>query len=208
MLFTVSTHALVKVLALCVALCAVVLVFGARQMSAHEAWTSFGFDACELPCYAGITPGRSGFGSSASTLMRQVPAIDPRMISTGTSLSFWARMPSQQLSGIIRYEQGGGVGEIRLNAKLPVEQVIAQLGTPDCILGKTTESPEQMTVIFWERGVVSIGAVLDSQGSTLNLSANVLALWLRAVNPPDCSLRGALAWRGFAPLWAYGYTPR
>jgi len=25
------------------------------------------------------------------------------------------------------------------------------------------------------------------------------------VNPPDCSLRGAIAWRGFAPLWSYGY---
>jgi hypothetical protein len=127
------------------------------------------------------------------------------MISTGTSLSFWARLPAEELSGIIRYAPGGGVSEIRLNARLPVERMIDQLGAPDCILGRTSESPAQMTVIFWERGVVSVGAVLRAGEKSVNLKSDVLAIWLRAVNPSDCSLRGAVAWRGFAPLWSYGY---
>lgn len=205
MLLKVSAVVVIKLVALCAALCVVVPVLGARQLPPHEAWFQFGLDACHLPCYAGITPGRSGFGSSGSSLLRLVPSIDRRMISSGTALSFWARMPSEQLSGIIRYAPGGGVGEIRLNARLPVERMIDQLGAPDCILGRTSESPAQMTVIFWERGVVSIGAVLTTGETGVSLSSDVLAIWMRDVNPPDCSLRGALAWRGFAPLWAYGY---
>lgn len=205
MLLNLSAHLTVKLLALCAALCVVVPVLGARQLPPHEAWQQFGFDACNLPCYGGITPGRSDFSNSASSLIQQVPAIDRRMISTGTSLSFWARMPTEQLSGIIRYELGGGVSEIRLNARLPVDHVLDQLGAPDCILGRTTEGSTQTTVIFWERGVVSIGAVLSTLEKGVNLKAEVLSIWLRAVNPPDCSLRGAIAWRGFAPLWAYGY---
>jgi hypothetical protein len=205
MLLKVSALVIVKLVALCAALCVVVPVLGARHLPPHNAWYQFGFDACDLPCYAAITPGRSGFGSSSSSLILQVPAIDRRMISTGTSLSFWARLPAEELSGIIRYAPGGGVSEIRLNARLPVERMIDQLGAPDCILGRTSESPAQMTVIFWERGVVSVGAVLRAGEKSVNLKSDVLAIWLRAVNPSDCSLRGAVAWRGFAPLWSYGY---
>ncbi|MEP7290255.1 MAG: hypothetical protein ABI835_00675 [Chloroflexota bacterium] len=185
------------------ALCAALPVFGARQLSQNQAWHSFGFDVCQLPCFAGITPGRSGFGSSSSTLVREVPAIDPRMIATGSSLSFWARLPEQQLSGVVRYELGGGVGEIRLNVTLPLEQVITQLGTPDCLLANTTDAPGVPTRIFWERGIVSIAAVLGTDQDAIHPNASVFALWVRAVTPPDCSLRGALPWRGFAPLWAY-----
>lgn len=207
MLLTFSARLVVRLLVLSVALCAVLPVFGARLPIENQAWHSFGFDVCQLPCFAGITPGRSGFGSSGATLVREVPAIDPRMISTGTSLSFWARLPDQQLAGIVRYELGGGVGEIRLNVKLPLEQVITQLGTPDCLLANTSREPGIPTRIFWERGIVSIAAVLSTKPDAMHPSANVFALWLRAVSPSDCALRGALPWRGFAPLWVYEYQP-
>jgi hypothetical protein len=124
------------------------------------------------------------------------------MIASGSSINFWARMPTQQFAGLMRYDRGL-VGEMRFNVLLPVEAVMAELGTPDCILPNADGEPDHLTVIFWERDLVSIGAVLSPDKHTVNLSANTMALWLRAATPGDCSLRGALPWRGFAPLWDY-----
>ena len=102
----------------------------------------------------------------------------------------------------MRYDQGL-VGEIHLNATLPIAQVIEQLGTPDCILPDRSSAAKDETVIFWVRGHISVEAVLSPDAQAVNLSADALALWLSAAATNDCSLRGALPWRGFAPMWAY-----
>lgn len=193
----------VIVLTLCLLLCGALLTFGARQPAEDDAWTRFGFLTCELPCFAGITPGVTDFDETSALLTEHVSALDPRIIASGSSVNFFARVPSQLLSGIVRYQSGGQVGEIRINAVLPVERLMAQLGTPDCILVDTA-STDRSAVIFWERGAISIAAVLDANLSALRLNGGAFALWLRAaVTPPDCVLRGARAWQGFAPLWVY-----
>lgn len=132
--------------------------------------------------------------------MNHVPALDPRVISSGTSLNFFARASGQQLAGLLRYQTGGEVGEIRLNAVLPLDQLFIQLGAPDCILAATID---RAPIIFWERGVVSIAAVLGMDGNAYKPGASFFSLWLRVAAPPDCTLRGARFWQGFAPLWVY-----
>ncbi len=91
-----------------------------------------------------------------------------------------------------------------MNVQLPLSQLVDHLGMPDCILPNPTPDPSHQTVIFWERYGVSIGAVLTADAAPLNLNATTLALWLRDTQPGDCTLPGALAWRGFAPAWYYG----
>jgi hypothetical protein len=192
----------VIVLTLCLLLCGALLAFGARQPAEDEAWTRFGFLTCELPCFAGITPGSTDFGETSALLTEHIPALDPRIISSGSSVNFFARVPTQLLGGVVRYQSGGQVGEIRINAILPIERLMAQLGTPDCILVDTA-STDRSAVIFWERGAISIAAVLDANLNAVRVNTSTFALWLRIATPPDCALRGARAWRGFAPLWAY-----
>lgn len=191
-----------RLLPLVAALCAVIPVTGGRPLHPDDAWEQFGFGYCDLPCYAGITPGVTPFESAAPLLLRHIPLLDPRITASGSALNFWARMPGQQLAGLIRYDRGM-VGEMRFNVLLPVAAVIEQLGTPDCILPNANGEPDHFTVIFWEREQVSIGAVLSPAQHTIDLSADMLALWLRAATPGDCSLNWALPWRGFAPLWEY-----
>lgn len=201
MLLIALFRLLARLLPLILALCVVVPVFSGRHDSAAE-WQAFGFGACALPCYAGITPGVTPFDAIQPLLMENVPRLDRRMIGSGSALNFWATIPSQQLSGLIRYESGL-VGEIQLNVVLPLTALITELGTPDCILLSASGEPGHNTVIFWERGVVSIGAVLERNQRRININGDARALWLRIAVPGDCSLRGALPWQGFAPLWTY-----
>jgi hypothetical protein len=191
-------------LPLIVLLCAVIPVIAARQPAENPAWRVFGFDYCKLPCFAGITSGETPFDSASNLLVRNVEAVDPRMINSGTSLNFWGRDSSQQLSGLVRNDRAA-VGELRLIVIVPVEEVIAQLGAPDCILPNTDGDPNRMTIIFWEQSGVSTAAVLGSDVNqrAVNLNANTLAIWLSAMEPTPCSLRGALPWKGFAPMWGY-----
>ncbi|MCC6801575.1 MAG: hypothetical protein IT319_01725 [Anaerolineae bacterium] len=202
MLLIALFRLLARLLPLILALCAVMPVFSGRRVDVSSAWQAFGFGACILPCYAGITPGVTPFDGIYPLLVENVPQLDRHMIASGSALNFWATIPSQRLTGLIRYERGL-VGEIRLNAVLPLAAVITELGTPDCILLSTGGEPERSTVIFWERGEVSIAAVLERNQSLININGDARALWLRIAVPGDCSLRGALPWRGFAPLWTY-----
>lgn len=195
------TRFLPRVFAFWLLCCTALLALGARQPANDDAWVSFGFLTCPLPCYAGITPGETAFNDTAALLTRHVPALDPRTIASGTSLNFFARVPSQQLGGLVRYQRGGQVGEVRLNAVLPIERLFAQMGAPDCIL--TAAGAENSTIIFWERGAISVAAVLGTDQDALRMGASSFALWLRVAAPPDCALRGARAWHGFAPLWVY-----
>lgn len=202
MLLNILSRLLLRLLPLLLALCVAVPVFGGRQIETGQGWADFGFDGCALPCYAGITPGVTPFDEIYPLLIDNVPMLDRRMIASGSALNFWAWTPSQRLSGLIRYDRGL-VGEMRLNAIVPVAAVMTELGAPDCILPNTRGEPERMTVIFWERGQVSIGAVLEPSQHRINLNGDTLALWLHTAVPGDCSLRGALPWQGFAPLWTY-----
>jgi hypothetical protein len=200
MLLILAFRILPKMLVVCVLCCTMVVACAARTPGSEAAWTRFGFEACALPCYAGMTPGETPFRETGTLLINHVPALDPRVISSGTSLNFFARMTGQQLAGLVRYQSGGQVGEIRLNSVLPLDQVLMQLGAPDCILATTVD---RAPIIFWERGMVSVAAVLGMDNSAYQPGANIFSLWLRVATPPDCTLRGARSWQGFAPLWVY-----
>lgn len=202
MLLTIFSRLLARLIPLVLALCVVIPAMGKRPPESSAAWEQFGFAYCTLPCFVGITPGVTPFAGISQRLMQYIPSIDPRMINSGSAINFWARMPTQQFAGLMRYN-AGLVGEMRFNVLLPVQAVLGELGTPDCILPNANGEPDRLTVIFWERDKVSIGAVLSPDERTINLSANTMALWLRIASPGDCSLRGAQPWRGFAPLWDY-----
>lgn len=200
MTFILVFRVLLKILVVCVVCSITVVVWANRIPSSDIAWSRFGFETCALPCYAGISPGETPFRGTGTLLINHVPALDPRVISSGTSLNFFARLPSQQLAGLVRYQTGGQVGEIRLNAVLPLDQVLMQLGAPDCILAATVD---RAPIIFWVRGEVSVAAVLSLDANPYKPGASVFSLWLRVAVPSDCTLRGARSWQGFAPLWVY-----
>lgn len=201
MLTPLVLRLLARLLLLTALLCAVVPALGGRSASTGDAWERFGFTACGLPCFAGITPRYTPFDTVSTLLSRHVPVIDPRMISGGASINFYASWHGQQMNGVARYDQGQ-VGELRLNVALPLAPVLEQLGAPDCLLSNHNPA-NLLVVLFWQREGISVAAVLDQTAPTQDVNGRLLALWLSAVEPNDCARQGAVPWHGFAPLWSY-----
>lgn len=207
-MLALSARLVFRLFAVCVALCTALQLLGARTERIPDDWEALGFSACQLPCFAGITPAETSFRDVSTLLMRHIPALDPRLMHSGSAINFQAVFRGTQngplqLNGLVRYDRGTAVSEVRVSTILPLELVFAQLGAPDCILPGGALSTQQSMVIFWERGAISVAAVLGRGQERVRLNGDAYALWLRAVNPPDCAMRGSLRWRGFAPVWAY-----
>ncbi len=207
-MLALSGRLVFRLFTVCLALCAVLPFLAARAARIPADWEALGFSACQLPCFAGITPAETPFRDVSTLLMRHIPALDPRLMHSGSAIHFqaalWRTQDSpKQLNGLVRYDRGTTVSEVRVSTSVPLELVFAQLGAPDCILPGGAFSTQQSMVIFWERGAISVAAVLGRGENRVRLNGDAYALWLRAVNPPDCAMRGSLRWRGFAPVWAY-----
>ncbi|MCC6801576.1 MAG: hypothetical protein IT319_01730 [Anaerolineae bacterium] len=190
-----------RLLPLIAVLCAVVPSAGGRSLPADEAWENFGFTICDLPCFAGITPGRTPFQQSPSLLRRNIPIIQNRMFNSGTVVHFWASTPDYELAGFTR-QISGVVDEIHLTLPLPLDHLIATLGMPDCLIPVNNASSRRAT-IFWTRRQVSIGAVLQGDSRSFDLNARVPAVWMHPADPSECEQSSAVRWRGFTPLRDY-----
>ncbi|MEO8394238.1 MAG: hypothetical protein ABI700_14705 [Chloroflexota bacterium] len=193
LLTSLFTRLLLRLLPLIVLLCAAIPALGGRSLATNDAWQNFGFSACDLPCYVGITPGRTPFSDTPDLLHRAIPLIGNRMFYAGTAVNFWASLPLTQLSGWARNDFGV-VGEMRLTSPLPFDYLLTQLGTPDCAISGTNRP----TVVFWIRNAISIGAVLGVGERDFSPSNRISALWLRNPEPNDCEISGVQAWHGFA----------
>ncbi len=130
---------------------------GGRPPINDPAWEQFGFAYCGLPCFAGVTPGETVSDDAASLLYQHIPTIERGMFNTGSTLYFAATLTSQRLGGVMLYGHST-VSEFQLNVFLPLEQLINELGLPDCLLPEP--GSQNTTDVFWTRGAVSIAAVL------------------------------------------------
>jgi len=193
---------ILRLLPLIVLLCAAIPMLGGRSLAADESWQHFGFGVCDLPCFVGIIPGKTPFNEIPDLLHRSIPLIGNRMFYNITAVNFWASLPlpSTQLAGWARNDQGI-VSELRLTSSLPFDYLLAQLGTPDCVLS----GDQRATVVFWIRKAISVGAVLQADQRDFSPYSRISALWLRDLQPDDCENSGTLAWHGFAFVSDYAH---
>jgi hypothetical protein len=200
MLLSLCVRLLIRLAVPCLILCAALPAFGGRPLAPDEAWEALGFGVCDLPCFAGVVPGRTGFQVAPETLRMQVPLIGRRMFYNNAVLNFWASSQNYELAGWAGYDRGT-VGELRLTVPLPLDYLIDQLGTPDCVMPRIP--PTERSGVYWVREGVSIVALLSLGQHNFNLHTRSTGLWLRAFRPDDCGESGAVAWRGFTPTAEY-----
>lgn len=199
MLVMLISRLSLRVLPLIVVLCAVVPAAGGRALHPDEAWEGFGLTICSLPCYAGLTPGRTPFQQTPSLLRQNVPLIQNHMFNTGLVVHFWAETPAYELAGFVRHISGV-IDEVHLDSPLPLDHLIAELGMPNCVIPGASTSLRRST-LFWTRGHISIAAVM--RGDSFDLNARVPAMWIYPANPPACERDDAVRWRGIVPLDEY-----
>src|SRR5690348_10209752 len=87
------------------------LILAARTLGQSRAdslpdWSAFGFDACNLPCWAGIMPGDTAFDQAATQLQASLPALDAGMLISNSQIDFSASAPDQRIRGQLYYQHG------------------------------------------------------------------------------------------------------
>ena len=105
-----------------------------------ESLVQFGFAACDLPCWAGITPGLTPFADvptlyehNISTPFRRIDSYDisHQLFATSASREYFSGLartsPLRQIQLVER------VLEIELETPLPMWYLIATLGDPTCV---------------------------------------------------------------------------
>lgn len=174
----------------------------ARLGEPGPAWEALGFNACELPCWAGILPGTTPFAEAFDLLVAHVPALDSRVLLGSSQINFAASLDDRYLTGLIFYNRGR-VGSLRMNLVVPVSELFDRAGPPDCVIYLSMlYMPYAAAALFWERDGLLIGALLDGQADRIAPSASTQLFWISAVDSA-CDRPEAIEWRGFAPRWRY-----
>lgn len=206
-MFAIARLLLLPLLIIMLILCSAVPALGKRATVNDPAWHAFGFDACDLPCWAGITPGETAFDKVFDLLVLHVPTLDTQVLMSGAQIPFSASLPDQYASGFIYYSQGE-VGNIRLSVKIPLIQLIERLGTPSCFFyGESVNDSWGSLTVYWELENVLIAGLVSPADAEVQPTTSIDAV---AFNPdePACEHEETLPWLGFAPRWRYEQADR
>jgi hypothetical protein len=203
MLF-VARRLLLPVILTNLLLCFVVPAAFQQPFAEQPSWSAFGFATCELPCWAGITPGETAFTDAFDLLLKHVPTLNTRVLVGNVQINFSATSPEQIANGLI-FEQGGLVETIQINFQLPVIELIRHLGIPHCVVysGGTLK----VITMHWESESALISGLILMNDPQLRLKTPVTALTIHA-GEPVCDADQAAPWIGFAASWRYAQTQR
>ena len=173
-------------------------------------WDRFGFSTCELPCYAGMTPGMTSFEQVPMLLDQNVPALLRSVLVSGSQINFMAVYDPYAASGLIQPAMGT-VGRIQLSLRVELIDLIERLGVPDCVWVDPNPAELETIVLYWSVDRVVIGATVAEplfQPPTFSQwwnHFNVIGMVFSIDNPeaPLCSDPAVVGWHGFAPVWRY-----
>ncbi len=191
------------VIILCAVLTALAPLVYQRDIPPTPLWDIFGFDACALPCWAGITVGTTPFSDALPSLQTNVHALSEYVVS-GSQVYVWGNRVPYVFSALIAYSQGD-VGSFRLTITLPPDQFITRLGMPDCVFAAGNANAQTRTnIVYWVEDHLSIGAWVRGDSEALFTSSEAIyALWVGRDDPTACEQKGTILWRGIAPFWRY-----
>jgi hypothetical protein len=188
-----------------VLLCVLAIRIGAARPDPDLSyWRDFGFTACALPCYAGMTPGVTDFRNTVELIAANVPVLSRELLVSTSQTVFFGQDDAtfQTLSGLARYANGM-VGEIRLTLFRTLSSVILRFGPPDCTL---IYPPTRPTVIFlyWQGDTALVWASASIDQAVLLRSPVFTIATTVLENRRVCESSSEIQpWRGFAAVWRY-----
>jgi hypothetical protein len=182
----------------CTLISGVMMAFASTLKVAQAHVELPGFDACQLPCWAGITPSETEFDQAVHILQANIP--DARTLVKQAVISFGTIVENSVLSGGV-YAVEEKVSTIQLNVVLPLHELMQTLGSPDCVRVLTSPSSPDWMMLYWTRGKLIVKTLLAANPwGRLEVDSTAQSL---EIGPEDGSCRSALHWQGFAPVWSY-----
>jgi hypothetical protein len=197
----VAARAAAAVTAVCALAVLAVQVAAQVALPGSSASPQPGFDACALPCWAGVTPGVTIFADAPDRVSAHVGG-NVMFRTTGDRLLFEIG-PGPQLSGAI-YNDRGRVDSLRLETRFPLWRLVDTLGTPRCALAGRVSGGQWRMTVYWdmEPGIqIAALAVLNTPDDWQ--PGTPMRTLLVLTGTDSCRDTGAHPWTGFAPLWHY-----
>jgi len=190
----------------CAALIAVAPYVDQPALPPSAEWDAYGFGACDLPCWGGITIGQTSFARTLPALRANVSAFT-EFANVPAQMLIYGKQSPYEFSGMIMYLQQR-VDSISLNLRLPLDRFIDALGAPDCVIYADTAPPNREGGwLMWDHGDTPIGVLV--YGRTVQLRTPALTVYAvqigAALGDGICEHApvNPVAWRGIAPFWRY-----
>ncbi len=164
-----------------------------------------GFDACALPCWAGMTPGETRYADAPRLIGEHIPGATLNFERGFAQINFIIQAPgSNPIFGTV-YEDRAQVGGLRVDGVIPLWVLIEQVGRPRCVTSsRALTSNAQVVNVYWQMGEIYLWS-FTTFADTARFRPSIPALSLFILHSEDpCTQPDAQAWRGFAPLWVYG----
>jgi hypothetical protein len=180
---------------------AIVPMIGKRLSSLDSGVEEIGFTACELPCWAGITPGLTPFADAGELMAEHLPAFSIPSFLTTSTLSFQTITSEPDLAGALYYDNSR-VSEVHLEVALPIGYLFDSLGTPNCVW-TSPGNMQAVMAVYWEDEDLSTAAYLIFDGS-MTWEMEMPTRFLQMSTTLTCDTQGIVPWMGFAPAWRYG----
>lgn len=193
--FSVMSRLLLLLFVLWGSLCTAAVIGGQQRHSEVIDLAQYGFAACELPCWAGITPGETTSGYIIPLLERHIPAYQDARFPEWGIVTFRLRL--DDVTGNVRFTDH--VNQIYImNLEIPVTYLIEKLSLPDCV-----NADENALLLMWYRNGNTLVSVL--QGSPENILSGQAgtSTGLLIFEAGENFCQEYAAWHGFAPLWFY-----
>ncbi len=153
---------------------------------------------CQLPCWAGITPGITPIADVIGLLDAIEITVSPQTFNEG--VFFTLDNPTTILEGSVYGDHRGIVNLIRLSGHIPIPYLFRQLGQPDCAL---YPNPSEAITVIWQRERITMFAiVLQNSFGELVPDGNA-PLFNTYFNGIECTQPETLPWLGFVPSWRY-----
>lgn len=189
--------------ALCAAVTALAPRISPRPVLSSPAYTTYGFAACDLPCWAGITVGETPF---ADTVPISASNIATRVAYTiaGSSVFLWEDLDPFYFTGLLNAAGEETVGRIQLTVSLPADYLIERVGLPACVFSRRDFNGLSYTSTIYWSGVdwAAEASVNGTARSLFTPGATIKAFVLFSGTMLPCPKTTA-PWIGAAAWWRY-----
>lgn len=200
-MFRLLSRLMLIVFATLTALIAFIPRLAPRPVELPPAAAVFGFAACDLPCWAGVTIGATHYTETIPLLAANLPGFSG-FADTLIGYTIWANPDPYFLNATIFLPPGGTVSAVTVDGSyLPADWLIDRLGVPDCVLAAYATGLR----VEWYRPGWSLSASLHGEPRRmLTPVAALSAVTLQAGRTrADCQTNGATPYAGVAPWWVY-----
>lgn len=160
-----------------------------------------GFDACTLPCWAGILLNETRTLDAPQLMAVHLRDAALEFSQIATQINFTVMRRDQLVQGAI-YDDRGLVHSLRLMVRLPLWQLIDLLGTPACVNNQAGSADGSMMTIWWVMDQHTVSTTLLLAPTDWGPAVEVFTLG-SSQQPETCASPFVKPWRGFAPLWFY-----